>query len=114
MMVNWDSARKQAYEKARERELDELNELKREKAESEAIGAAKEKLNILVGFKDAVEAKLTHEVIKICFPSFNESDLYKMETYVTEHKDCSVEDLAQEIGLIGHNAGHSGVMDSTI
>ncbi len=130
MMVNWDSARKQAYEKARERELDELNELKREKEESktegEVIGEArgeargevkgeiKIKLKSLPGIKLAIEAKMDHDFLKQLFSSFEENDLYKIETYVTEHKDCSVEDLAHEIGLIGDNASHLGAVDSTI
>ncbi len=120
MMVNWDSARKQAYEKAREREIDERNELAREKEESklegevigEVRGGVKEKLKSLPGIKLAIEAKMDHDFLKQLFSSFEESTLSQIEVYVSTHQDCKVEDIAQEIGLLG-SVEHLGSVDST-
>ena len=111
------SAIRQAYEKARERERDEINELAREKEESrleghelgkiegQAIGKIEgkieAKLQALPGIKAAIDSKIGHELLKQFFSSFEESTLYQIETYVTTHHDCNIEDIAQEIGLIG-------------
>jgi len=120
MMVNWDAARKQAYEKARERELDERDELAREKAESEAIGVTKgkaegkaeEQLKLLPGIKLAIESKLEHSMLKQFFSSFEESTLYQIEAYINEHQNCKIDQIAQEIGLIGDDGSHLGPMDA--
>ena len=113
------SAIRQAYEKARERERDEINELAREKEESrleghelgkiegQAIGKIEEKLKALPGIKAAIDSKIGHELLKQFFSSFEESTLYQIETYVTTHHDCNIEDIAQEIGLIGSDESSS-------
>ena len=116
------SAIRQAYEKARERERDEINELAREKEESrleghelgkiegQAIGKIEgkieAKLQALPGIKAAIDSKIGHELLKQFFSSFSEEEIGKVENYVRDHQGCNVEEIAQDLGLMGDDGSN--------
>ena len=65
------------------------------------IGEVKAKVKLLPGIKVAIEKGMDSSLIKTVFPTFEESDLTIVKQYISDNPNCTNDDLANHIGLIG-------------
>jgi flagellar biosynthesis/type III secretory pathway protein FliH len=117
----WTPKQLEAYENAKQRELDEQWEMEKEKEKSKAEGIAQGiaegieegKLKVikesLKGLVIAIKQKLEHNLIKSIFSLFEEEQITTIEKHISKGHvldngqyqdcDCNADGLAKLIGL---------------